>query len=245
MRFVLPIVLLALCGCAFRSPGYVTPGAEGITIIKPDMPGLEKLRSETLVVRFDRKQDGTKLIVDFLTEAQGKGAVYVSGLAIAIASVVGEKSVVCVTEIGPVEHVQSRTEPSYTPAKTSGAYVLKPVGKTVSEMEYQCTYVSRPVQEMETYYTTEYDYYLKQSRTVPRTRYVTRYRSQPECSYRSVTRHVTRYEYQYVTEYIPPKMEYITRTYSKWELRESEPICRESDAGTPDTISGTIYVTVP
>ncbi len=245
MRIILLLIVLSMLGCVNYYPGYSMEGAEDIKIIKPDMPGIENYSSEIMEVTFEKKQDGTQLILEFLKKAQEKGALYVSDITITINSVAESQPVSCVTEILPIDKTTAKTEPVYTSSKYQGKYVYKPVMKMVTEYQYKCEYVSKPVREQETYYTTEYDNYSKKSKSVSKTRYVTRYKSQQECASKPVTRYVTRYEYQYESEYIPPKLEYITRYYTTWELKESEPACTDGDVTESNMITGKLYLPMP
>jgi hypothetical protein len=98
----------------------------------------------------------------------------------------------------------------YRPARRQSKYVYQPVTKRVTEREYQCELVSQPEQVRETYSAPEYDGRAKRSHSVQKRRYVTRNRTQRECSYQPVMKRVTRYEHPYVSEYVPPKLEVIT-----------------------------------
>ena len=104
--------------------------------------------------------------------------------------------------------------------------------RTVTESQYRCKMVSKPVTRYETVYESSYDYYTKSYKSTPRSKSVTRYEYKNECSYEPVTRTVTRYEYQYESKYIPPSWDYISRTYANHQLVEREPVCAPSDGGS-------------
>jgi len=241
MKTHLVLASVMLCGCASMQPGYTMKGAEGIKIVKPDSPGIEKLPAQEFSMPFEKTQDGTKLMLDYLAAAQDKGAIYASDIAITIHSLQDDKPVACATEILLFDTQVTKQERVYKPARHQSKYVYKPVTRMVTEREYQCRFVSKPHQVRETYSVMEYDRMAKRSRSVQKTRYVTRNKTERECSYQPITKRVTRYEHQYVSAYVPPKLEVITKQYTTWDLEESEPACSDTDALKPNTIAGRIY----
>lgn len=212
-----------------------------MNIVDEEVVDKEKFTSEVFVQKFEDKQDGTKLVLDYLKAAKEKGARYISNLKISIASTQDEKKTFCTTEIHPKSETKSKLKQTYTPSTYKGKYKLKPVTRMVTEYSYNCQYRTKPVMKMETTYTQQYDYYSKSYRSVPKTRYVTRYESVRECNYQPVSKMVLRYEYQYETEYIPPKWGIIEDHYTGWQLEESEPLCEDLNSDKSHEISGLIF----
>jgi hypothetical protein len=125
--------------------------------------------------------------------------------------------------LGRAGKLEEQTHVDYQPGRTETRSQSVPVTKMVTHYEYRCSMVSRPVQRMETYYESEYDYYSKSTRMVSRTRYVTQYEYQNECRSEPVTRSETSYETKTETRYIPPET-HVTKLYDKdTVLIEAEP----------------------
>ncbi len=228
-------------GCAHGPAGYQNEKVKGIKIIKNSQgQELRDYEKSTIEDNFPKAQDGTKTVIDFLLKAKESGAAFVSDIEINIAS----DKTNCRTMLIPEEEIKSKPVTKTTGGRYESKSVLKPVTRFVSENEYRCQSVSKPVQRLETYYEYQYDYSSKSNRSVPKTRYVTKYESQNECSYVPVSKTVTRYEYQYESQYIPPKTEYLTQHYSEWKLGESPPDC-QSQSGqntvSENRIRGTAY----
>jgi hypothetical protein len=240
-------------GCAHVA-GYENSKVEGIKVLKSTQAAsLAEYTPQGFEHSFAKGEDSTKAVIDFLANAKKAGADYVSDIKI---SIVTDKES-CATLLVPEEEIKSNPVIKTTSGRTETSYVLKPVTRTVTENEYRCQMVQKPVQSSETYYDQQYDSYSKSSRSVPRTRYVTRYESQNDCRYTPVTKTATRYEYEWESHYIPPKTEYLSENYSEWKLLESEPTCVKHDdalkmkasgpsspspaVGTLGTVSAQIY----
>lgn len=253
-RNLLLLVSGLVPGCFFAG-GYGVEKPQqpmfDIAIVCSESVDLSKFRLEEFALTFGTKQDGTKLILEFLKMAKQRGAKQVSDIRIMFALRKGAEIFRCESKVQTQNHptiVESRKlRPGTGTTKTVS--VLKPVTQYVTEYQYRCHSVSKPVTRSETYYSYEYDYYSKQSRSVPRTRTVTHYEYQNECRSEPVSRMVTRYEYQLEYQYVPPQWDYVSQTYSKWELKESEPICQPgifSDfaPNVVGKIVGTIYLPI-
>ncbi|WP_171412225.1 hypothetical protein [Corallococcus exercitus] len=58
---------------------------------------------------------------------------------------------------------------------------------------------------------------------------------------------MTRFEYQFRSEYIPPRLELVSRQYTRWSLKETLPACAPSSPQTGDSpsmphrIEGEVY----
>jgi len=237
------LILLAGCYLPLQS-GYEHEKVHGIEIIPASVAEEKRLVGRPLVVELGAKQDGTKAIVDFLARARGLGASYVSDLGIALRVERDGRPVECWTRIVP-ESTQVPT--SYTvvapgTGMTRTRYVMRPVTQYVTENQYRCHTVLRPVSRMETTYTTQYDYMSHTTRTVPTTQYVSHLESQQECSSQPVSHMVTRYENQLELEYVPPRLDTIAGSYTQWQLRETEQECAVLEAGAGRSrIEGQIY----
>lgn len=245
-RTVLMVTVLA-ASCAHAPPGHESTHVPGIRIIRGGQGGQLGLRAEPHELRFGPRQDGTKLVLDFLENARRAGAQYVSDIRIELVSERGGRRMACSTRLLPHSKRHNYKVPHQIPGRVEMRQVLKPVTRTVTEYQYQCRLVSRPVTRHETRYEYRYDYSSKSSRSVPVSRSVTRYESRNECSSVPVTRTVTRYEYQMETKYIPPRLTYLSAHYTDFDLVESPPVCAPvaSPATTPrmpHRIVGTIYL---
>ena len=135
--------------------------------------------------------------------------------------------------------------------------------KHVTEYERQCKSVSRPVTRTRTVYRSSYDSLSRSYRSMPQTESYTTYESQYECESRPVSRYrtelvphhechsepvtrtITSYEFQVRSQYVPGRLETVTRQ----RLRELEPVCYAIDApasaapgaSAPNRIEGTLY----
>lgn len=249
-RWASVALAVTLAGCVVRTApdaghaGHETAVVPGIRIIRAEDAAERGLQGKPFSFPFGDNQDGTKLVLDFLAEAKQTGAQAVSDIRIILHTARRGQPMACETALRPFSKDYSYTVPQQRPGRTETRQVLKPVTKTVTEQEYRCQMVSRPVTRYETTYQSQYDYISKSYRTVPQTRSVTRYEYKNECHYQPVTRSVTRYEYQTETHYIPPKVEYISAHYTDFNLIESRPRCQEAqppDGPLPHRITGTIY----
>lgn len=245
-RRMAPILLLASCAHA-PPPGHEPIHVPGIRIIRASQAGALKLRATLFELRFGPRQDGTKLVLDFLDNARQAGARFVSGIRIELVSERGGRRVACVTRLLPHSKRQHYKVPHQIPGRTETRHVLKPVTRTVTEYQYRCRMVSRPVTRYETRYESRYDYSSKSYRTTPVNRSVTRTEYKNECRSEPVTRTVTRYEYQMETKYIPPRLTYLSAHYTDFDLMESPPTCAPAPAMAagrrqPHRIVGTIYL---
>lgn len=248
-RVVIGLVLLTPLSCAHpqRPVGHETPHVPGIRIImraQADKLGLKGAKRE---LRFGDKQDGTKLVLDFLEEAKRAGSKYVSDICIILVTRRDGKLVSCETRLTPFAKKESYKVPHQTPARTEQRVVSRPVTRTVTEYQYQCRMVSRPVTRMQTTYQYQYDYASKSSRSVPVTRMVTSYEHRNDCRSVPVTRTVTRYEHQLETKYIPPRLTYLSAHYTDFDLIESMPSCEPVPNGParggklPHRLVGIVY----
>jgi hypothetical protein len=221
----------------------------GIRIIKSSQAAQLGARGAEFELRFGDKQDGTKLVLDFLEEAKRSGAKYVSEIRIELRSLREGQPVLCATELVPFAKQEKEVVPVMQPGRTETRTVPKLVTTTVSESSYQCRTSSVPVTRMETSYQYQYDYASRSSRSVPVTRMVTSYESRQECHYLPVTRTVTRYENQIETHYVPPSLAHLAAHYTDFDLMESPPRCRPAPPAStqaampalPHRIVGLVY----
>lgn len=248
VRALIALTALASCvqtGMSGRPPGSESPHVPGIRIVRGEQAVSLKLVGAPLEFRFGDRQDGTKLVLDFLEEAKRAGARYVSDLKIELRTLKEGRALSCVTELLPITQPGSEVVPHLQPGRTETRSVMKPVTQTVTEYSYQCRMTMHPVTRIETSYQYQYDYASKSSRSVPVTRMVTSYESRNECSTVPVTRTVTRYEYQLETRFIPPSLTYLRAHYSDFDMVEGKPRCTPASPGTsprlPHRIVGTIY----
>jgi len=243
------VICGTLAGCAYgvagRLPGSESPHVPGIRIVRAEQAASLKLQGQPHELRFGDRQDGTKLVLDFLEEAKRAGARYVSNLKIELHSVKEGRALLCTTELLPITQPGSEVVPHLQPGRTETRSVMKPVTQTVTEYSYQCRMTMQPVTRMETTYQYQYDYASKSSRSVPVTRMVTSYQSRNECSMVPVTRTVTRYEHQLETRFIPPSLTHLRAHYSDFDMVEGKPRCVPAAAGPstrlPHRILGTLY----
>jgi hypothetical protein len=223
VRFVLSFAALSLAACVVGPSGprgYHDARVEGVLVISSAEaaslgPATHHERS------FARGEASDDVLVAFLQSAQDAGARYVSSLAIHL--VVDDAD--CVTYVGPKEDIEQRWKTVYHPGHTEYERHLRPVTRSHTTWERECRTVQRPHTVTRTEYTTEYDYSSHTSRSVPRTRTVTEYRSEQECHSVPRTRTETTYEYQTESKWIPPRLDHISETYSHWRLVESAPSC--------------------
>lgn len=249
MRAPCLLLCATLSGClhagAGRPAGSESPHVPGIRIVRSEQAASLKLAGTPHELRFGDRQDGTKLVLDFLEEAKRAGALYVSDIRIELRTRKEGRLLACVTALLPITQPGSEVVPHLQPGRTETRSVMKPVTQTVTEYTTQCRMAMHPVTRMETSYQYQYDYASKSSRSVPVTRMVTSYESRNECSMVPVTRTVTRYEYQLETRFIPPSLTYLRAHYADFDLVEGKPRCTplggEPDARQPHRLVGTIY----
>jgi hypothetical protein len=250
------LALLVANGCAGHAAsgtvGHATPHVPGIRIIKGSQAAGLGVRGEPFELRFGDKQDGTKLVLDFLDQARRSGASHVSDIRIELRSRREGREILCTTELWPFAKQEKEVVPHQQPGRYEQRLVPKLVTTTVTESSYQCNTVTVPVTRTETSYQYHYDYVSKSSRSVPVTRTVTSYESRHECRMVPVTRTVTRYENQLETHYVPPSLTYLAAQYTEFDLMESPPRCRPApEAGSggarppalPHRIAGLVYRT--
>ncbi|WP_338267166.1 hypothetical protein [Corallococcus caeni] len=200
-----------------------------------------------LAVAFGAQQDGTQLLLDFMKRAEAAGGRYVSDVHIVLVSDQDGEPVECRTEIVPESSVEIGRTLQSTPGRTEMRHHMVPVTKTVFENQFQCRSVTEPRTVSETYYDHQYDASSKTTRSVPRTRMVTRFESRQKCGLVPMMRTVTRFEYQFRSEYIPPRLELVSRQYTRWSLKETLPACAPSSPQTgaspsmPHRIEGEVY----
>jgi hypothetical protein len=214
--------------------------------VRAEQAAALKLGGSPLEFRFGDRQDGTKLVLDFLEEAKRSGARYVSDLRIELRTLREGSTLTCVTALLPISQPGSEVVPHLQPGRTETRSVMKPVTQTVTEYTYHCRMTMQPVTRMETTYQYQYDYTSKSSRSVPVSRMVTSYQSRNDCSMVPVTRTVTRYEHQIETRFIPPSLSYLRAHYSDFDLVEGKPRCAPAPTSgasprLPHRIVGTIY----
>jgi hypothetical protein len=225
--------------------GYEDPRVPGVAVVNAPEVQKKDVREENIVVAadvartkglasrdevqsFGPDQDGTKLIVDFLAKARERGARYVSDIAIYFATTQEQKPVECKVAVYPADTVV----PVETPAHTTLVPTQVPVMRLVTEQEYRCHFVSKPVTHTETQYeqrchmvskpvtryettyTTQYDFATKSSRSVPQSRPVTHYESQNECRSEPVMKQVMRSEMQNQCAFEP-----VTHNVTRYEFQ--------------------------
>jgi hypothetical protein len=239
---------LSTLSCLASTPqaGEATPYVPGIRIIKAAQASQLHVEGQPFDFPFGNNQDGTKLVIDFLDEAKRAGARYVSDIRIVLVARRGGSVAACSTSLLPFSKKEKEIVPHVEPARVETRMVSRPVTQTVTEYTSECRMVSHPVSSTETSYQYQYDYYSKTSRSVPVTRYVTRYESRNECRMVPVTRTVTRYEHQLETRYIPPRLTYLQAHYTDFDLVEGVPVCAPADSKVlqerlPHRIRGIIY----
>ncbi len=226
------IIALAglLAGCAGSGAagpvGNATPHVPGIRILRNSQAAKLGVAPAPFELRFGDKQDGTKLVLDFLDEAKRSGAKYVSDIRIELRSLRDGQPIVCATELVPFAKQEKEVVPVMQPGRTETRMVPKLVTATVTESSYQCHTTYVPVTRMETTDQYQYDYVSRSSRSVPVTRMVTSYQSRQDCRMVPVTRMVTRYENQIETHYVPPSLAQVAAQYTDFDLMESPPRCR-------------------
>jgi hypothetical protein len=238
--------LLSMVACVHGPEGYTAPDARGVVLTTQAEASKGGLEAWTLQVPFGAKQDGTELVLDFMKRAEQAGASYVSDVSIVLASEQDGQPVECRTRVEPRADTQLRHATVMRPGHTQSRMELVPVTRTVTEHEYRCHMVSEMRMVPETYTETQYDSFSKSSRSVTRTRMVTRSESRNQCNSVPVTRTVTRYEHQFRNEFIPPRFETELRPYTTWALQESAPECTPHEgtaapATRPNRIEGTLY----
>ena len=255
VRISLSSLLLLLAGCAGYAAagpvGNATPHVPGIRIIKGSQAAQLDVRGAPFELRFGDKQDGTKLVLDFLDEAKRSGAKYVSDIRIELRSQRDGQPILCATELVPFAKQDKEVVPVMQPGRVETRMVPKMVTTTVTESSYQCQMTTVPVTRTETSYQYQYDYVSRSSRSVPVTRMVTSYESRQDCRMVPVTRTVTRYENQIETHYVPPSLTHLAAHYTDFDLMESPPRCRPSPspssapsatpAPLPHRIVGLVY----
>ncbi len=243
--FVLAVAM-TISGCTIHAvgpTGYTDRKVPDIRIITAAEASTHDLESEPYSLEFGAGTDGSGLITRFLRAARQRGATHVSGLEIHLVSNRDGRPVQCTTRIAPKHHLRTRMEQRWTPSRMQSHMVVRPVTRTVTEMQNECRTVMRPVTRTETYTTQQYDSFSRSSRSVTRTRLVTRNESRQECRMVPRTRTVTRMEHQWENRYVPPRMETISRRYSQWELGEGAPECSAIEPGNArrNRITGTLH----
>ncbi|NRD58757.1 MULTISPECIES: hypothetical protein [Corallococcus] len=209
----------------------------GVTLTTREEAAASGFKPWTLSVAFGARQDGTQLLLDFMKRAEAAGGRYVSDVHIVLASDQDGEPVECRTEIVPESSVEIGRTLQSTPGRTEMRHHMVPVTKTVFESQFQCQSVTEPRTVSETYYESQYDPSSKTTRSVPRTRMVTRFEHRQKCGHVPMMRTVTRFEYQFRSEYIPPRLELVSRQYTRWSLKETLPTCAPPSPRTGDSPS--------
>jgi hypothetical protein len=145
------------------------------------------------------------------------------------------------TELVPVNQPVTRTVTDY---EYRCSTTMRTESRYVTEYERSCHHVSRPVHRTRTVYRSHYDSFSKSYRSSPETESYTDYESHEECSSHPVTRHkteqvphrdcrsepvtrqVSRYEFQLENQFVPGRLE----TLSRQRLRELDPVCYPAPA---------------
>jgi hypothetical protein len=123
--------------------GYENSKVEGIKVIKSTQAAsLADYTSQGFEHTVAKGEDTTKAVIDFLANAKNAGADYVSDIRISIVTDKGS----CVTLLAPEEEIKSKQVILTTSGRTETKYVLKPVTRMVTENEYRCQVVQKPVQ---------------------------------------------------------------------------------------------------
>jgi hypothetical protein len=208
--------LAALLGVEAPAPAATPSEDTGLPFITTQEAEKSGFLADDTRVPLEEKDDATKLLMDSLVVAKGRGAVAVGEVAIVLPK--GDRQE-CRSLITSENALVAHT----VPAETRLVSTPQLVTRQVTEMQYQCRYVSRPHTQTQTSYESEYDYSSKRTRQVTRSKLVTVYRSEQECNYSPVERMVTRYDYQLQSHFVPPSTEYL----SERRLNLSEPVCYE------------------
>jgi hypothetical protein len=226
--FVLLTAALASLGSASRRPeqvGYVDRRTPTVALITHEEAERRGLRSQRMSMRFGANQDGNELAHRFLASAAARGASWVSDLEVHLTAGTPDQPVVCITRLeaqGRSETV-ARQQLVYRPPENK--LVMKPVTRTVTEMEYRCQMKSKPHTEMKTSYESSYDFSCKCTRSRPVTKWVHTTRMENECRHEPRTRTVTRYEHQWEQQYRPPEWQTVFARETRFDLAESPPSC--------------------
>ncbi|WP_224241227.1 hypothetical protein [Hyalangium gracile] len=232
--------LASLAACVHGPQGYMAPDpAVRVVVATPEEVRKAQLPGWTLTLPFGAKQDGTELMLKFMEQADAAGAKYLSDVSIVIATEEDGQPVECRTRVVPVLSTHTTQQQVQRPGHIVSRPILMPVTRTVTEMDFRCQMVSEPRTVSETYQQSQYDPSSKTTRSVTRTRMVTRHEMRQRCSHVPVTRTVTRYEYQHRSEYIPPRFDVVTQYHSLWNLTETPPECtpRQQEAQGPSSAS--------
>jgi len=241
-----------LAGCAHAPRGYQSAAVQDLQIVDPSELKDLTLQSREMAVNFGKGEDGTLIIQKFLEEAKAAGAIYVTDLSVNLVTSQDKQFQVWTTDITPQLEVTKREVKKYGSSTYKTRYVKKPVRKMVTEYETKWKTVRKPVQKTrteyktETYYATEYrggkSQRVARTRRVPHTVRYTDYENKSEYERVRVTRYVTRYEYQYENEYVPPQLEKIMKTYTKWKLEEGEPVLTATLDNAPEPLEKPNFV---
>jgi len=213
----LSLGLLCVVSCRTGPPGYARPESPGVIVITRNEAAQHELRPIPLVLPFDDGQDGTRLLVAYLDEARRRGASYVSDVAFFLVRDTEGSPVECRTGVYPEEQDVSQR----VPGSFRHVPVNKPVRRFVTEWEYRCHMVPKPVSKIETTYRTQYDSSSRSMLSVPETHFVTSYEMRSDCQAEPVNRLVTRYEFEIESQFVPPHLEYV----STQRLKQADPIC--------------------
>jgi hypothetical protein len=193
------------------------PEVSGVVVITQSEAAEQELRPMPLVVPFSEGEDGTRLLVAYLDEARRRGASYVSDVAFFLVHDSEGSPIECRTGVYPEE--------VSVPHAVSGSFrqvpVNEPVRRFVTEYEYRCHMVLKPVARMETTYRTRFDSVSRSMLSVPEVQYVTKHEMQSDCRREPVGRWVTRYEFELESQFAPPHLQYV----STQRLKQSAPTC--------------------
>ncbi len=143
---------LGLVGCHHHGRGYESQKVPGIRILAEGEVARLGLERVPFAQPFGEERDGTRLVLAFLESARARGAEYVSGLEIDIVTEIEGEATRCTTLVGPEAEVETRTRVVHKPGRMEQRQVLEPVTRQVTEYQYRCQLVSKPVTRYETTY---------------------------------------------------------------------------------------------
>jgi hypothetical protein len=217
-------------------PRAVAPEAppSEIPILGAEQVRAARFAEDDMVVTFGPEQDGTQLLLYFLSEARARGATAASDVNLVFTITRGGEPVECRVAVQP------EGDFARIPLPTGSRLVAltPPVTQVVTENEQRCGDVALPSTGMVT--TTEYrcsnaaspmpfrrSY---QCQVVPVARPVTDKQVHAQCRTEPVTREVTRYDFELAARFVPAELDKLKG--QRFKLVETKPVCYTAPAAS-------------
>jgi hypothetical protein len=240
-------LFLAACGGAANLPHHAPGGREPTRlVVDADAAARHALRAERLDIPFGQRENGTRLVLALMEEAQARGAAWVGVEFLQVFKHRGEL-IECATPLarpGTREPEPAATAPppaptsDGTPVYTTTVAPPRPqkLGATVSEDVVTCARHGQSRLASERAYPGHWDVEAGRSRARIPIEKKLHVDWQDECRLEHVTHHVERWDFQLRLEWTPPDWQLIAPRWAEEPLVDGTPTCYRvtaADIGEP------------